>query len=209
MEREIYERLDEEARKEFISTRQAESQERMEERKKRIAFFKESVKQGLAYAKLNHREIMFFEGFCGDVELAEQYSLPIYGVSAAAILQTGPKQEVYYQVGYSLRKPSDNYSSRISKGLAAYRTIPGITSVFSFKINLSKPGGVKPERMRALIANHIQMDLLTARVPAPTKIGRSLVTKNEYVELFTVKFEKEEQKTVRQHSIGSLEGDVE
>lgn len=204
MQRKIYERLNEEERKEFIKTRQAQSQEATRERKAKIALIRECVKKGVEYARKNHEDIMLFYGHVG-------YSLsggmgrvlggvPVkgYGVSAAAILQTDPATGAsFYKVAYALRKPSDHYSHRMATGLAAYRVMPEVQHPYQFKIGLTAPGGVSLKRMRAIIEAHIHMDALSARVKIPPQIGRAIVNDHAKVMLKDAS-EKKKKKTAQE-----------
>jgi len=124
------------------------------------------VKQGLAYARKNKKDILYLEGNAGNS----------YGISVSAILKTAEDGvSSYYQVGYTFRKPTDQYSHRIGRGVSAYRVMDGVTHPYQFRIGLKSPGSIKPRRLCAVISAHIMMDVLSARIAIPSRVGADLL----------------------------------
>ena len=180
MEREIYERLSEEERKEYIENRQSESQEKIQTRKNKVKFFQECVKRGIEYARKNRQDIHYFEGSAGAT----------YGLCVSAIRKTAEDGKAsYYQVGYTFKKPSDGYSRRVGRGISAYRVTDGVTHPYQFRIGLKSEGSINPDRLRAVIQAHIAMDVLSARIEIPAAIGRDLVRGSGGVFLHSAEFE--------------------
>jgi len=173
MQREIYDRLNDTEKAEYIEERKQASREKAESRKNKVTFFRNCVKKGLEYARKNHQDIRFFHGGVGFQQ-----------ISAAAIRKTeADGMTSYYQIAYTFRKPTDSFSTRIARGITAYRLMDKVKHPYQFRLGLTKGGYIKTGRLRSVIESHIQMDILSARIPISGKLEREIVKEHKHVHL--------------------------
>lgn len=105
-----------------------------------------------------------------------------YALSAGALLHTIRSQgtpegvmneQVAYRVAYTLCSHKDTPSMHAAKGYTGWRLMDQDKKhPYVFFIHMSKSGALIPERLAQLIRLHIELDVVTKRVPVPAKLQR-------------------------------------
>jgi len=157
MEQKIFSSLTPEQKEAAIKDRISESQAKRLLRITRTQSIRNQVREGLEYARKN--SVAFFAG-----NYAE------FCLGASALLKTADNGSVYYQVGYCICARKDYYTERVAQGLSAFRVKNPDGEEYTFRIPLSKRGALSVPRLCALIAVHIEMDVVTQRI----KVSKAL-----------------------------------
>jgi len=100
--------------------------------------------------------------------------------TAGALLKTLKEKEtsqpsIAYKVAYAICSKKESHSKKISQGYIGARLMGLANHPYIFSIGLSTSGALIPERLAQLIRLHVELDIVSKRVPVPAKLHKKVL----------------------------------
>jgi hypothetical protein len=162
MERAIYQKLvTMEEQFKYIEERKQKSRDKYSAVKQKQLIKRQHLDEGLKFMledlRREHSDTLVFTG-----------SIYGYRVSAVAML-CSPN---YYQVAFAICSPRDRFNAKDMESYLGWR-LQSTGHPYSFRIELSRSGGLKPNKLARLIQLHIELDTVTQRRRMPERMYRN------------------------------------